>query len=243
MIYEAPPTTYWQWVSAYDKQKDLFMNTLIRNKDYGLQNIQGTKVFVVPTYAWRIPRIVEEWIRLTTFKDVEEVYFVMDCGENIGNAGYYNRKLCEEKGFNYKGTIEIIMPENYLAMFDTPEDDEAQNIIKQAEPVITQTACYIHQHLPLPNMSLHLKDKFQSSIVNTVFYPLFVKADAFYSTDECMGCGLCDTLCPLHNIQMKDHHPVWGKECTHCMTCIARCPKKAIEYGKKSKGKNRYHIE
>ena len=36
------------------------MNTLIRNNDYSLQNIQGTLVFVVPTYAWRIPRIVEE---------------------------------------------------------------------------------------------------------------------------------------------------------------------------------------
>lgn len=69
------------------------MNTLIRNNDHSLQNIQGTLVFVVPTYAWRIPRIVEEWIRLTAFKDVEEVYFVMDCGGNIGNAGHYNRKL------------------------------------------------------------------------------------------------------------------------------------------------------
>ncbi len=57
------------------------MNTLIRNNDHSLQNIRGTLVFVVPTYAWRIPRIVEEWIRLTAFKDVEEVYFVMDCGE------------------------------------------------------------------------------------------------------------------------------------------------------------------
>ena len=26
MIYEAPPTAYWQWVSAYDTGKDLFMN-------------------------------------------------------------------------------------------------------------------------------------------------------------------------------------------------------------------------
>ncbi|WP_440252437.1 EFR1 family ferrodoxin, partial [Catenibacterium faecis] len=148
------------------------MNTLIRNNDHSLQNIQGTLVFVVPTYAWRIPRIVEEWILHTPFKDVEEVYFVMDCGGNIGNAGHYNQELCKEKGFNYKGTMEIIMPENYLAMFDTPEDEEAQSIIKQADPVIKQTAFYIHQHLPFPNMSLQLKDKFQSSIVNTVFYPL-----------------------------------------------------------------------
>lgn len=93
-------------------------------------------VFVVPTYAWRILRIVEEWILHTPFKDVEEVYFVMDCGGNIGNAGHYNQELCKEKGFSYKGTMEIIMPENYLAMFDTPKDGEAQNIIKQADPVI-----------------------------------------------------------------------------------------------------------
>lgn len=219
------------------------VNTLIRNNDHSLQNIQGTLVFVVPTYAWRIPRIVEEWIRLTAFKDVEEVYFVMDCGGNIGNAGYYNRKLCEKKGFNYRGTMEIIMPENYLAMFNTPEDDEAKKIVKQADPIIKEAVSYIHQHLPFPNMSLQLKDKFQSSIVNTVFYPLFVKAAAFYSTDECIGCGLCEKLCPLKNIQIKDHRPVWGKECTHCMACIAKCPKKAIEYGKKSKGKNRYYID
>ena len=74
-------------------------------------------------------------------------------------------------------------------------------------------------------------------------YPLFVKADAFYSTDECIGCGLCEKLCPLKNIQIKDHRPVWGKKCTHCMACIAKCPKKAIEYGKKSRRKNRYYID
>lgn len=219
------------------------MNAFIRNNDHTLQVVEGTLIFVVPTYAWRIPRIVEKWIRRTPFKDVTEVYFIMDCGENIGNAGYYNKKLCKDKKFNYKGTMEIVMPENYLALFDTPEDDEAQSIIEQAEPVIKQTAVYIHQHLPFPQMSLHLQDKLRSSIVNTVFYPLFVKADDFYSTNECIGCGLCKKFCPLHNIHIQDHHPIWGKQCTHCMACIARCPKKAIEYGKKSKEKNRYHIE
>ena len=28
-----------------------------------------------------------------------------------------------------------------------------------------------------------------------------------------------------------------------CMACICYCPKEAIEYGKKSRGKPRYHFE
>ena len=37
--------------------------------------------------------------------------------------------------------------------------------------------------------------------------------------------------------------PVWDKNCTHCMACICYCPVEAIEYGKKSVGKPRYHFE
>ena len=45
------------------------------------------------------------------------------------------------------------------------------------------------------------------------------------------------------NIHLENGRPVWGKNCTHCMACICDCPKEAIEYGKKSKGKPRYHFE
>ena len=76
-----------------------------------------------------------------------------------------------------------------------------------------------------------------------VFYRFFVKADAFRATDACIGCGKCVELCPLNNIRLENGKPVWGKNCTHCMACICHCPKEAIEYGKKSKGKPRYHFE
>ena len=59
----------------------------------------------------------------------------------------------------------------------------------------------------------------------------------------CIGCGKCVELCPLNNIHLENGKPVWGKNCTHCMACICYCPKEAIEYGKKSKGKPRYHFE
>lgn len=47
----------------------------------------------------------------------------------------------------------------------------------------------------------------------------------------------------LNNIRLENGKPVWGKNCTHCMACICYCPKEAIEYGEKSKGKPRYHFE
>ena len=67
-----------------------------------------------------------------------------------------------------------------------------------------------------------------------------MKADAFFATDACTGCGFCVEACPLNNIRLNDGKPVWGKNCTHCMACICGCPTEAIEYGKRSKGKPRY---
>lgn len=82
----------------------------------------------------------------------------------------------------------------------------------------------------------NLYDRFMNGAVNPMFYRLFVKADAFYANDKCVGCGKCVELCPLNNIVLKDGKPVWGKAVPTC-----HCPVEAIEYGKKSIGKPRYH--
>ena len=48
-------------------------------------------VLVTPTYAWRIPRVVSEWLGKTALTGAERIWFVMDCGSEIGNAAKYNR--------------------------------------------------------------------------------------------------------------------------------------------------------
>lgn len=221
------------------------LNEKIKNKDLQIVGKMERLVFVVPTYGWRIPRIVKKWIEDAQFAGTFGIpaWFVMDCGSEIGNAAKYNKQLCEQKGFSYMGTAQIVMPENYIAMFGVPMPEEAKEIIRKAEPAIQEATQAVRdgKEFPLPRRNGY--DRFMSCVVNPVFYRFFVKADHFYAKDTCNGCGKCKRLCPLNNIELKNGKPIWGRSCTHCMACISYCPMQAIEYGKKSEGKPRYHCD
>ncbi len=212
----------------------------IHDRDFSPMTSNAPWVIVTPTYSWRIPRILHEWLKNTELLGCRDIYFVMTCGSNIGNAGRYLKKLCAGKGMNYKGCFEIIMPENYIAMFSAPKRDEALEIIQRAEGQIDSAAHLIKSGKAFPRQKITLKDRIESGIVNDVFSPFCVSAKQFYATDVCISCGKCSEACPLGNIKLESGKPVWGTSCTHCMACICRCPKEAIEYGKHSRGLTRY---
>lgn len=227
-----------------DKLQDELISINDRIKANDTQEIKAQKriVIVTPTYAWRIPRAVKKWLTETELSGAKQVWFVMNCGAQIGNASKYNKKLCEEKGLNYMGTAQIIMPENYIAMFGVPNAEQAREIVKNAEADIDNAAAVIADNCKLTSPQKFIY-KLMSGPLNVVYYPFCVKAGAFTVSDACIGCGKCAKLCPLNNITVDNKKPVWGKNCTHCMACISYCPTKAIEYGKKSIGKPRYHFE
>ena len=218
------------------------MNDRIKARDSSPIETGERIVFVTPTYAWRIPRIVQDWLLKTDLIGAKRAWFVMTCGSEIGNANKYNQALCETKHLAYMGTAEIVMPENYIAMFNAPQPDEARKIVANAEPGIERAIAAIQsdRHFASPRSNLY--DRFMSSAVNPLFYPLFVKANAFTVSNACIGCGQCVRRCPANNITLHDGKPVWGKDCTHCMACICYCPAEAIESGKNSLAKPRYHF-
>ena len=221
----------------------LDINEYIKNNNTNQVKVNGRLVLVTPTYAWRIPRIISKWLLNTKFVGVKAIWYVMTCGDSIGNADKYNEKLSLKKGFKHMGTAKIIMPENYIALFDVPNDKEARNIIDKAMPSIDEFASFINVEKSFIKNNVNFNGIIESSIVNDAFYPLFVSSKAFWVKDTCVGCGKCVNACPLNNISLKEGKPNWESNCTHCMACICYCPKEAIEYGKKSNGKFRYHIE
>lgn len=98
-----------------------------------------TVILVTPTYCWRVPRIVEEyWNQIEV--EAETLYLVMTCGSGIGGAPVYEEKMAREKNLVYGGAFEVIMPENYIAMFDAPKAAEARAIIAKADKRVDEIA-------------------------------------------------------------------------------------------------------
>ncbi len=197
-------------------------------------------IFVLPTYAWRIPKIVERWILASAFARDAKAYFVMNCGDAIGNAAGYTRKLCKKKDFRYMGCAEIVMPENYIAMFSAPDAEDAKKIVGKANPKIDAVIEKIRQDKPLEEEKTTAKGALLSGPVNKLFYIFCVHAKKFHADERCIACRKCEKACPLNNITLSGDRPVWHENCTHCMACITVCPTGAIEYGKKSVGQPRY---
>lgn len=230
-------------IAAANTDPILCLNPLLKAENYHPMETGGRLIVVTPTYAWRIPRLVEDYLERVFFDHLEKVWFVMTCGSDIGNAGAYNEELCRKHGWEYMGTARIVMPENYLAMFSVPERAEAEEIIAAADPEIERAGILAAEGKPFPAEQPSRFAAAKSGFVNRLFYKRSITAKPFTVSDECVSCGLCEKLCPTNTVRLEEGRPVWGEGCTHCMSCIARCPREAIEYGKKSRGKPRYHLD
>lgn len=198
-------------------------------------------IVVCPTYAWRLPRLVRNWLELTPLRGSREIYFLLTCGDSIGAAGGYARALCEKKGLRCLGCAEIVMPENYIALFRAPAPDRAAQIVAAAHPAIDRTAKLMAVGAQLAEPAPKLADRVRSGPINLLFYRFVIRPQKFFTTDRCTGCGLCVQLCPTRNIRLTAGRPVWGRSCTHCMACLCRCPAAAVEYGRGTARKARYH--
>ena len=72
-------------VFQWDRILDL--NCLIKQGGRITETQDDSLVIVSPTYAWRLPRIVEQSVRNAELHPRCRAWFVMTCGDEIGNAG------------------------------------------------------------------------------------------------------------------------------------------------------------
>ncbi len=218
------------------------INYFLKTNTSGIFKSKTPIVFVVPTYYWRIPKIVDQWIRKAQFEGNKDAYFILTCSIGVANASSYVKRLCRKKGFNFRGLTHVIMPENYLVLYPTPDESQFQALLEKSKPFIELLAEQIKKEDSFDEKEISPKDKYRSSMINFYNYLLNINDKGFTVDDNCISCNKCVESCPLNNIKLISERPVWQGNCTHCMACIACCPEEAIEYKDVSKGRNRNYI-
>lgn len=216
------------------------INRRLKAQDYSAVSSERPLVFVGPVYAGRLPRVMDDYIRKVNFTGTKRAYFIGTCAQTPWVTAEYVEKLCREKDFALLGFQSIIMPQGYIAGGGTQPKEVNDKILKEAEPKIEKIAETIRDKQILPKEQPG--KAIMSKILNPIMYSVMISAKGFSVTDKCTGCGKCEDRCPLNNVKLVDGKPSWGKDCTHCMACIAGCPAEAIEYGKKTQGKTRYYL-
>lgn len=214
----------------------------IRNKDYSMIFSETPWIICAPVYVCEMPRFLRDYLKSAKLIGSKEVYFMFTSGGYMGCSGELAKSLSKKIGLTYKGCSEFIMASNYIIYkrYVMSNSKEIQERIHNVKNQINRVASEIKKRHSLKTRHVFLAEKISVIPVNPIWSKYKMTADKFYATDQCVGCGKCGKVCPLNNISLVDKRPVWGKSCSHCMACICKCPKEAIEYGDKTIGTPRY---
>jgi len=226
-----------------DECLDLFDRIRTNNRE----PLYSDKTYVIcaPIYVCEMPLFLVKYLKSITFNGNNKVYFVFTSGGYSGSAKVQAKLLSIQKKLKFMGCVDFVMPRNYVAnkKYSMDEEKVIHSKISNSTKKVKQVVEGIKKESKFKTRHVWL---FETLII-APFAPIWTKyklvAKDFYTTDQCVGCRVCEKACPLNNVNMVDRRPEWGENCTHCMACISKCPKNAIEYGNVTQGKIRYLLK
>jgi len=196
--------------------------------------------FIFPVFYNGLPRLVKQFVKRLVLNPGTYCFAIANSGGTRANSLGMLEDILSEKGIRLWYAEEVKMPGNYIVGHQAPSPEKVREILDAAAEKVAKAARAIAGGERKPVIR---KAELWSKITNRSFlYKNINQWDgAFLTTGKCIGCGLCAEVCPVGNIKMESRRPVWQHNCERCLACIHWCPCEAIEYGKKTVGRRRYH--
>ena len=194
-------------------------------------------VLLFPAYAYGAPLVVHKFVQRAVFKTPYAAVFVT-FGTSPGGALAEIGRILKRKKINavYFGRIPAV--ENYIAIFGPPKAGTTEKRLQLQEKA-TAEAVYCIQERRANRINTFRP--FSAFIA--LLFSLGVKV--FYRwykvSADCNGCGICEKVCPVSAITMKNGRPEFSAKCEHCQGCLNWCPRRAIHFGRLKSGTPRYH--
>jgi len=202
---------------------------------------QSEKVgLIFPLYFMGCPSIIIDFLNKLEVTKVDYIFAVVTSHHGSSGATLYQiNKVLRKNSKALNAGFSIRMPGNYIPMYDIASKESHKRDFEQAKEKIEMLADLIN------NNGKSIEKKFLpfiGSFFNKLFCKKVNKSDVnFYADEKCNSCEICEKVCPVNNIKIVDGKPEWQHKCQRCLACIHFCPQEAIQYGKKTARRKRYH--
>lgn len=198
---------------------------------------------VCPVYDSGVPVIVKGFAERLDLSGTLYTFAVVTMGRiGISALHQLNGILKRNCRVTLNAAFAVEMPGNFPSVTRPPEGENRKKILMNAEVRLQEIAgkiAALENSRPRPDPV--------SAILKMLLYPGFVKKvhdrDVLFSVSgECTSCGTCAAICPVGNISLENHCPVWNHRCEWCCACLNFCPVEAIQLNFMSgtKGRGRY---
>ncbi|OOM77047.1 EFR1 family ferrodoxin [Clostridium sp. BL-8] len=209
--------------------------------------ITADKIGIIyPVYIWGIPKIVSKFIKKIQTDNKGKYFFaIATCGGKVAGSLLRLSKELSSKGFKLSLGFSLVLPSNYIPYIPKDGDDTTDNqqkLFTVAEKRLDEITSLIKNNKSAKIEKGSLKDcLIQTGLIYRFASTAIHKMDkGFWTTTDCISCGLCEKICPMKNIVLKDDTPIWLHKCEMCFRCLNYCPKNAIQFMKNTEGKKRY---
>ena len=189
-------------------------------------------VFAYPVQYSTVPKILREFVSDNKgLWNNKKVFVIATMGLFSGDGSGILGRLLESYGAEVIGGLHLKMPDSIADEKALKRPlDKNKELVKQAEQKIKGAVRQLKEgHPTLEGIGpLYRLAGFWGQRAyfghKTGEYSSKLKIDE----EKCVGCGMCEKLCPMNNITVVERKAVSGDRCTMCYRCINKCPKQAI---------------
>lgn len=184
-----------------------------------------------PTQFSNIPYMVRDFLlRHADLWEGKQIFCLNTFGLFSGDGTGCAARILQKYGATILGGMEIQMPDSVCdskLLKRTLEENRA--IVEAADKKIDRAAAAIRRgKYPQEGLSVfaHLAGLFGQRLWfygKTAGY-----SDRLKINEDCIGCGLCVSQCPMKNLSLVDGKIISGNRCTMCYRCISHCPVQAM---------------
>ena len=209
--------------------------SMAKSGNYNITKQYDTIGFVFPTYYWGLPKKVVEFVKNTNFNNMATYYYsISTYGGIAGNSIRQMNELLNERNIKLNYGKGIRMVANYIISYDI-----FNNIDKCLKRADKKLISIIHNIKNRKNNKIKKPNKRIREVYESTIQNLLLSKD-YNINENCTGCGICEEVCPVKNIEIVNKKPSFSNNCESCTACIQYCPQRAINYKDKTQKRKRY---